>query len=253
MRSERIRHNRMLWADVHDQFTGDDAARRWAEAEVSWGLFRHPESEIGALGEVAGQKVLEIGCGTAYLSAWLARAGADVVALDLSREQLGSARRCQAEIGPRFPLVESNGEELPFANDTFDLVVSEYGAAPWCDPERWIAEAARVLVPEGRLVFLTNSPLAGMTVPAEGGPAGDRLLRGPADLAPVEWPGGGVEHHLGHGEWIRVLTETGFRVEGLWELTPPSNATDPEYYEIVTADWGRRWPAEDLWSAQLRP
>ena len=248
---ERIAHNRRLWADVHDQFTGVDAARRWSEDDVSWGLFRHPESSIGALGSVAGLHVLEVGCGTAYLGAWLARAGAVVVALDLSREQLGSARDCQVRIGPRFPLIEANGEELPVADDSFDLVVSEYGAAPWCDPGRWVAEAARVLRPGGRLVFLTNSPLAAMTVPAEGGPAADRLLRGPKDLSPVQWPGGGLEHHLGHGEWIRVLHASGFAVEALWELTPPAAAADPEYYEIVTADWGRRWPAEDLWSARL--
>jgi SAM-dependent methyltransferase len=249
----RIQRNRALWADVHEQFTGGDAARRWSEPGVSWGLFRQPESAIGALGPVSGRSVLEIGCGTAYLSAWLARAGATVVGLDLSHEQLGTAQACQSRFGPCFPLVESDGEELPFADRSFDLVVSEYGAAPWCDPARWLPEAARVLAPEGRLVFLTNSPLAAMTVPDAGGPAGDRLLRGPLDLASVEWPGGGLEHHPGHGEWIRLLTESGFRLEGLRELTPPATAADPEYYEIVTADWGRRWPAEDLWSARLAP
>ena len=195
--------------------------------------------------------MLEIGCGTAYLGAWLARAGATVVALDLSREQLTSAAECQARIGPTFPLVEASGEELPFADRSFDLVVSEYGVAPWCDPSRWVPEAARVLVPGGRLVFLTNSPLAAMTVPAEGGPAGDRLLRGTGDLVPVTWPGGGHEYHPGHGEWMRTLVGSGFRVDGLWELTPPADADEPEFYEIVTADWSRRWPAEDLWCAQL--
>jgi hypothetical protein len=50
---------------------------------------------------------------------------------------------------------------------------------------------------------------------------------------------------------MRTLVGAGFRVDGLWELTPPTEATDPDFYEIVTADWGRRWPAEDLWSAQL--
>lgn len=248
----RIARARALWADVHEQFTGTDAAGRWAEPEVSWGLFRHPEAELGVLGPVAGLAVLEIGCGTAYLGAWLARAGATVTGLDLSHHQLHTAADCQARTGPRFGLVEANGEHLPFADGTFDLVVSEYGVAPWCDPDLWVPDVARVLRPGGRLVFLTSSPLAAMTVPAEGGPAGDRLLRGPADLLPVEWPGGGQEHHPGHGEWIRLLTAAGFDVDGLVELVPPAAADDPEFYEIVTADWGRRWPAEDLWSAHLR-
>jgi SAM-dependent methyltransferase len=247
----RIRRHRALWADVNDQFTGVDAVGRWSEPSVSWGLFRHPESDLGALGPVAGLPVLDLGCGTGYLGAWLARAGAAVVALDLSPDQLDTARRCQHEIGPSFPLVEADGEDLPFADGSFELVVSEYGVAPWCDPARWVPEAARVLRPDGRLVFLTNSPLAAMTVPEEGGPAGDRLLRGPGDLRVVSWPGGGREHHPGHGEWIELLTRAGFRVEGLRELVPPDVATDPEFYEIVTADWGRRWPAEDLWSARL--
>jgi SAM-dependent methyltransferase len=248
---DRIRHHRALWADVNDQFTDADATRRWSEASVSWGLFRHPESDLGAIGPLAGRAVLEVGCGTAYLSAWIARAGGEVVALDLSPDQLDTARRRQDATGPRFPLVESDGEDLPFADASFDLVVSEYGAAPWCDPARWLPEAARVLVPGGRLVFLTNSPLAGMTVPEAGGPAGDRLLRGPSDLRTVHWPGGGLEHHPGHGEWIELLRGAGFVVEGLAELVPPDLAADPEFYEIVTADWGRRWPAEDLWSTRL--
>src|SRR4051812_47469347 len=106
-RAGRIRHNRAFWSDVHEQFTGSDAARRWSEPGVSWGLFGHAESDLGVLGQVADRAVLEIGCGTAYLSAWLARDGASVVALDLSHEQLGTAQERQSQVGPRFPLVEA--------------------------------------------------------------------------------------------------------------------------------------------------
>lgn len=139
--------------------------------------------------------VVELGCGTAFLAAALARSGARVVGLDASRAQLATARRCQAELGPMFPLVEADAEAVPVRSAAFDLVVSEYGASPWCDPTRWVPEAARILRPGGRLVFLTSSPLAGMCVPEAGGVAGDRLLRAPADargsdyydVATVEW------------------------------------------------------------------
>jgi hypothetical protein len=114
-----------------------------------------------------------------------------------------------------------------------------------------VAEAARLLRPRGRLVFLVNSMLSTLCVPAEGGPAGDRLLRGQRGLSPVEWPGGGVEHHLSHGEWIAVLRRHGFTVDALHELYPPDDAASPEYYDIVTADWARKWPAEELWVATL--
>ncbi len=252
MSEDPTARNRELWAAVNERFTDADAAVRWEDPEVVWGLFRRPESEIGALGRVTGLDVCEIGSGTAFLGAALARSGARVVALDLSFEQLATAARHQAHHGLSFPLVTSDGARLPLRDASFDLVVSEYGAAPWCEPSAWVPEAARVLRPGGRLVFLTNSVLAGLCVPADGGVAGDRLLRSVAELRTVTWPGGGTEHHPGHGEWIRVLGAAGFAVDALIELHAPTGATDPDFYDIVTPEWAARWPAEDLWVAHLR-
>ena len=247
---DQLDSHRAVWAEVNAQFTDAAAEGMWRRPAITWGLFAHPEASLAALGDVAGRDVLELGCGTAYLSGWLARAGARVVALDLSPAQLATARRCQRTIGPAFGLVEADGAVLPVRDAAVDIVVSEYGVAPWCDPDRWLAEAARVLRPDGRLVFLTSSVLAAMCVPAEGGVARDRLLRGPADLRPVAWPGGGVEHHPSHGEWIALLHANGFTVEALHELTPPAGEDDHAYYEIVSAAWAARWPAEDLWVAR---
>jgi SAM-dependent methyltransferase len=247
-----IERNRELWTLVNAQFTDADAERRWAGAAgITWGLFEHREEVLGVLGEVDGRDVVELGCGTAYLSAGLVRAGARPVAVDLSRAQLATARRCQDRHGLTFPLVEARGEQVPLRSRSFDLVVSEYGAGPWCDPDRWLPEAARLLRPGGRLVFLTNSVLAGLCVPEDEGPAGDRLLRPQRDLNPIAWPGGGVEHHPGHGEWIRALGSAGFVVDALHELYAPVDVADHEYYEIVDAAWASRWPAEDLWVAHL--
>ncbi|MCU1371775.1 MAG: putative Methyltransferase type 11 [Ilumatobacteraceae bacterium] len=244
-------HNRQLWSLVNERFTDADAAARWSELDISWGLFRIPDADLGLLGDLDGLRVAELGAGTAYFSAWLARAGARPVALDLSAAQLGSARRCQEQTGIHFPLVEADGAVLPLATGAFDLVVSEYGAAPWCDPARWLPEAARILRPGGRLVFLTNSVLAGLCVPADEGFAGEQLLRPQRDLYPITWPEGGTEHHPGHGDWIRLLVDAGFVVDALHELYPPHHAATHEWYDIVTADWARNWPAEDLWVATL--
>lgn len=112
-RTGDVARNRRLWALVNEQFT--DVVARWEEEAVTWGLFRIPESDLGLLGDVAGARVAELGAGTAYLSAWLARAGAEPVALDLSGAQLDTARRCQERTGVRFPLVEADGEVLPLA------------------------------------------------------------------------------------------------------------------------------------------
>jgi SAM-dependent methyltransferase len=150
-----------------------------------------------------------------------------------------------------FPLVEADAESVPLADASFDLVVSEYGASVWCDPERWIAEAARLLRRDGRLVFLTNSVLVTLCVPAEEGFAQERLLRPQRGLHRVRWPGGGTEFHPSHGEWIRILDANGFVVEALHELYAPSDARSHEYYDIATADWASQWPVEDLWAARL--
>jgi SAM-dependent methyltransferase len=270
--ADELARNRALWSEVNAQFTAADAEARWDQVEITWGLFSVPDAELGVLGDVGGLDVLEIGSGTAYFSSWLHRRGARAVALDLSREQLETARRCQAaltsdQLGGRgasvaidagerapgrcFPLVEADGNRLPFCDDSFDLAVSEYGAGPWCDPERWLPEAARVLRPGGRLVFLTNSVLVGLCVPAEGGTAQDRLLRSHAELARITWPGGGTEHHPSHAGWIRHLRAAGFAIDALHELHPPADARAHDYYEIVTPEWAERWPAEDLWVAHV--
>lgn len=236
---------------MNEAFADRDADRRWRTAEITWGLFERPESELGVLGNVTGRQVAELGCGTAYLSASLVRAGAHPVAVDLSHSQLRTARRNQTRTGIGFPLVEADATQVPLRASSFDLVVSDYGAAPWCDPHSWLGEAARILRPDGRLVFLTNSVLAGLCVPADGGVAGERLLRGQRDLRHIAWPGGGVEHHASHGDWIRELRAAGFVVDALHELYAPPGAVAPEYYDIVTAEWARRWPAEDLWVAHV--
>jgi SAM-dependent methyltransferase len=246
-----LARNRALWALVNAQFTDEHAARAWAAGELTWGLFGFPERDLGVLGDVAGLDVIELGCGTAYLSAQLARQGARPLGLDLTPAQLATASRCQERFGLLFPLVEGDAEDVPLPDRSFDLVVSEYGASVWCDPERWVAEAARLLRPHGRLVFLTNSVLATLCVPEEEGFAEERLLRPQRGLHRVEWPGGGIEFHPSHGDWIRVLGGSGFVVEALHELYAPADAGTHEYYDIVTAQWASQWPVEDLWAARL--
>jgi SAM-dependent methyltransferase len=243
--------NRALWTAVNAEFTDADARRAWAADEITWGLFAIPDSGLGALGAVDGCDVVELGCGTAYLSAWLARRGARPVAVDLTPAQLETARRCQEHFGVTFPLVEASAEDVPLPDNSSDLVVSEYGASVWCDPELWVAEAARLLRPGGRLVFLTNSVLLSLCVPEGPGYAGEQLRRPQPDVRRVRWPEGGVEFHPAHGDWVRILRANGFVVDALHELYAPPDAQTHRYYEIVTAGWARQWPVEDLWVATL--
>ena len=249
VRADEIAVNRALWAVVNERFTDAAADEMWARPDPVWGLFAVPERDLGVLGDVRGLDVAELACGTAYFSAWLARAGARTVAVDLSGEQLATARRLQQQVGPVFPLLQGDGEWVPLAGGRFDLVVSEHGAAAWCDPERWLPEAARLLRPGGRLVFLTNSHLSALCVPAEEGVAEERLLRGQREAYRVRWPGGGVEFHPSHGDWVRLLRRSGFVVEALHEIYAPPDRGDHPYYAIVSSAWATRGPSEELWVA----
>jgi ubiquinone/menaquinone biosynthesis C-methylase UbiE len=247
---EHVVRNREIWTRANEQYTDRSARAAWAQDEITWGMFSVPESQLEVLGDVSGLDVVELGCGTAYVSAWLTRRGARVVGVDVTPAQLETARRMQAELGLEFPLVEASAEAVPLPDASFDLVVSEYGASIWCDPAAWVPEAARLLRPAGRLVFLRNSTLVILCSPDEGNVA-ERLVRSQFGMGRFEREDG-VEFHLAHGDWIRVLRRAGFEVEDLVELQAPADAENHPYYDFVSADWARRWPAEEIWVARKR-
>src|SRR5262249_25645506 len=167
---------------------------------------------------------LRLGCGTAYVSAWLARAGARPVGLDPTAAQLASASKFQLEFGLRFPLLLATAEAVPLATERFDLAVSEYGACLWADPLRWIPESARLLRPGGRLIFLTSASLPTLCMSEEGA-GGDRLLRAGFGIFRMTWwDSPGIEFPLSHGEWTRLLRANGFDLEDLIGVRPPANA-----------------------------
>jgi len=248
-RASEVALNRALWAVMNERFTDAAAEEMWARPEIVWGLFAVAEGDLCVLGDVRDLDVAELACGTAYFSAWLARAGANVVAVDLSVEQLATARRLQEQRGPVFPLLQADAERIPLASGRFDLVLSEHGVAAWCDPERWLPEAARLLRSGGRLVFLTNSHLSALCVPAEEGVAEEHLVRGQREAYRVHWSGGGIEFHPSHGDWVRLLRGSGFVVEAIREIYAPPDRGDHSFYEIVSGAWSAKWPAEELWVA----
>jgi SAM-dependent methyltransferase len=249
---EYVPQNVELWTKANAEHTGLRAREAWAKEEIDWGIFGIRESQLGVLGDVGGLDVVELGCGTAYFSAWLAKRGARPVGVDPTPAQLETARRMQAETGVEFPLVEAAAEEVPLPDSSFDLALSEYGASIWADPYEWIPEAARLLRPGGRLVFLRNSTLVILCQPVDP-PATDQLVRPQRGLHRIEWPDtGGIEFHLGHGDWIDLLRANGFEVDRLLELFAPDDAESHGYYDFVTAEWARKWPAEEIWVARKR-
>jgi ubiquinone/menaquinone biosynthesis C-methylase UbiE len=142
--------------------------------------------------------------------------------------------------------VHGDAEHTPFRSERFDLAISEYGAAIWCDPYRWIPEAARLLRPGGELVFLRNSLLFSLCAPDSEDPAGDRLLRPYFGIHRLEWTDdGAINFSLGVGPLIRLFRGSGFEVLDCIEVQPPVGATTS--FKYVTTEWARRWPSEEIW------
>jgi SAM-dependent methyltransferase len=246
---EYVAPNVENWTKANAEFTGPNARAAWAQDELTYGVFGIPEAQLDIFGDVMGLDVVELGCGTAYLSAWLAKRGARPVGVDPTPAQLETAREMQREFGLEFPLIEAIAESVPLPDAAFDLAVSEYGASIWADPFRWIPEAARLLRPEGRLVFLRNSPLSILCMKLDG--IDECLQRPQRGMNRIEWPDTGeVEFHLPHGELIDLLRGAGFEIERLLELHAPADAETHRYYGYVTADWARKWPAEEIWIAR---
>ncbi len=252
-RRDSITSNIEHWTANNRKGLDARAADAWARSSVTWGIFGIREQDLGSpLGDVRDKDVVELGCGTAYFSAILAKLGARPTGADPTPAQLATARRMQKETGIIFPLVEAPGERVPLPDASFDLVVSEYGASLWAEPKLWLREAARLLRPGGRLVFMTNSPLAILCSP-DTGDVVDRLMRPQKGMYRYEWPGEvGVEFHLPHGEWIDLLRASGFEIERLIEVYANEDSKRHDFYGWVSPEWARQWPPEEIWTARKR-
>ena len=249
-----VKANRDHWTKNNAAYTDGRAERAWNEQEISWGVWNTPESEVKVLPDVRGKDVIELGCGTAYVSAWLKRAGARrVVGVDITPAQLETARRMNAKSGLGLELIEANAEATGLPEDSFDLAISEYGASIWCDPYKWIPEAARLLRPDGELVFLRNSTLSILCAP-DTGKVQEKLQRPQLGMNRMDWPDTKeTEFHLGHGDLIRLLITSGFEIVDMVEIFASAEAVNhPFYGEYMSVEWARKWPSEEMWRARKR-
>jgi ubiquinone/menaquinone biosynthesis C-methylase UbiE len=176
------------------------------------------EALLDAAGVTAGTKVLDVCCGTGIVAAVAAQRDAHPVGLDFSAAMLNQARQAH----PQLQFDESDAEALPFADRSFDAVVSNFGVHHVPRPDKALAEALRVLRPGGRVAFTT------WAVPEEN--IAWRLLfdaiREHGDPAAVKTPPSGG--NLGTPEApLRLLRDAGFanlRAETVrreWWLTEP--------------------------------
>src|SRR5579864_2343742 len=123
---DHLRGNVELWQSRREDQLAL-ARRAWAQEEPAWGVFQIPEHVAGVLpADVGGLDVVELGCGTGYVSAWLARRGARPVGVDPTPGQLAIVREQQERHRLHFPVVRAAGERVPLRDASFDLAISEY-------------------------------------------------------------------------------------------------------------------------------
>ncbi len=222
MTKDHISVNRGVWnADARNWIASGE--RLWA-SDPQWGIWGLTESELGLFPDsLDGLDAVELGCGTGYVSSWMEQRGARVTALDLSSEQLSTARRLAKQYSAQITFLEANAEATGLPDAAFDYAISEYGAAIWCQPEIWLREAWRLLRPGGRLVFLGNHPLSIICTPLNGAPC-ELLLHRPyrglwgADWTDVEIDPSGVTFNLTIADWFALFRKIGFAVVDYKEL-----------------------------------
>jgi len=233
---EAVRANRGDWdrtADDYQDEHGDflrDVGFVWCPEGVD-------EADARLLGDVAGRRVLEIGCGAAQCGRWLTTRGANVVGIDLSFRQLQHSRRIDDSTGLAVPVVCSSATALPVASASVDLACSAFGAFPFIvDIEAALGEVARVLVRGGRIVFSVVHPARWM-FPDDPSASGLTVTRSYFDRCPyVETDAAGnpsyVEPHHTLEDWTRALVGAKLEITDLHEPVWP-----PEHLRVWGA-WG---------------
>lgn len=241
-----------LWAGHHPvgHFPTSEANRRWwdieaegyyeehgeflGDAELVWGPEGWTERKLGLLGDLNGARVLEVGAGAAQGSRYAESRGAQAVASDISSGMLRQGRLIddRAQRQPT-PAVLADGCALPFADASFDVVFSAYGAVPFvADSGLLMQQCARVLRPGGRFVFSTTHPIR-WAFPDDPGPEGLTATMSYFDRRPyVEASDGELvyaEHHRTLGDRIREVVAAKMTLLDLIE---------PPWPEWTTSSWG---------------
>jgi SAM-dependent methyltransferase len=235
--SESLRASRSWW-DAEARAYQAEHGEYLGDADFLWGPEGLREGDAHLLGDVAGRRILEVGAGAAQCSRWLSAQGAHPVALDLSASQLGHGRVLDERAGVRTPMVLADAQRLPFADSSFDLACSAYGAVPFvADSAAVMREVARVLRPGGRWVFSASHPIrwSYLDDPGPGGLTATTSYFSREPYVEVDEAGTPtyVEHHRTLGDRVREIVAAGLVID---DLVEPEWPADNDY---VWGQWSK--------------
>ena len=217
-----LRANRADWDAYADEYQATHGVFL-GDAGFLWGPEGTREDDLGALGDVSGLDVLELGCGAAQCSRWVLARGGRPVGLDVSVRQLQHSRRIDEEHHVVVPTVCGSAADLPFADGSFDVAFSAFGALQFvADAPALVAGVARVLRPGGRLAFSVTHPLRWVFPddPSEAGLVATQSYWDRRPYVEVDDETGRttyVEHHRTLGDWVAALTLAGLVLTDLHE------------------------------------
>lgn len=242
MRIDHLKAIADYWNTASRQYCLSHPEHRDASMHPSWGIWHIPEANLGLLADELrpGRQLVDLGCGPGHDAVAFAKYGVDVLAVDISMEQIN-----QAIQHPRVKYALAPAEHLPVDNESIDIAVSDHGAFDHSPAELLLIELQRVLKPNAVLVICTYSPLAFVCY----NPATSRLEPTLLNAYPsnyMRFDGKLVTCERSYAEWIRAFRKFGFIIERLEELIPPSDSAT-YFDELLDVGWASRWPSDIVW------
>lgn len=189
------------------------------------------EADAHLLGDLAGKRVVEVGCGSAPCSSWLIDEypTATVTGFDISAGMLAHA-------DPNTPLVQDDVLALPYRTAAFDVAFSAFGALPFVrDAVAALREIRRVLHDDGRFIFSVNHPMR-WVFPDDPTSFTAEIPYFAREYEEYDEHGQltYAEYHRTFGDWVRAIRTAGFEL---------MDVIEPEWPDTLTENWGQ-WSPE---------